>query len=229
MSVTKYLAPIAMLLTLGVAGCGGADAAAPASTVTVTATATQTVTVTEAATVAATTSPVAAPTTAQTGPHLGMVWTSQVDTDRINQPAGSQPTFDGEGITSRIEMIVYVDASAVGPLSDECSSEIEIFGDNPDETHCLFVQWSFDVPSSYEAEDASLSPGPLLTPEGLQITSGMTTSGVPGAKDVGMTHYYEGGVPGSTLRWDVGSNEQGRETLTYKIPDVESFLPISFN
>ena len=229
MSVRMYLAPIAVLLTLGLAGCSGVDAAAPASTVTVTTTVTQSATVTETAAAPAVTSPAASPTPAQTGPHLGLVWASQVDSERVNQPSGSQPTFDGDGITSRIDMILYVDASAVGELSEECSSAIEIFGDNPDDTHCLFVQWTFDVPKDYDADDANLSPGPLLTPEGLQITSGFTTSGVPGAKDVVMRYFYGGGVPGSTLRWNVGSNEQGRETYTYEVPEVESFRPISFD
>lgn len=229
MSVGKSLAPIVVLLMAGLAACGGADAGAPLSPVTVTVTATETATVTEAAMEATTTSPVAAPTSAQTGPHLGMVWTSQVDPGRINQPAGSQPTFDSDGITSRIELILYVDASAPGDLANECESQLDGWNSSPDATHCLFVQWSFDVPSDYEADDANLSPGPLLTPEGRQIDQGTTTSGVPGAKNVVIGEYYPGGVPGSTLRWDVGSNEQGRANLKFEVPSSESFLPINFD
>ncbi len=34
-----------------------------------------------------------------------------------------------------------------------------------------------------------------------------------------MTHYYDGGVPGSTLRWEVGRNEQGSETLAHEVSE----------
>ncbi|MCG6567691.1 hypothetical protein C3E87_08655 [Tessaracoccus sp. ZS01] len=158
-----------------------------------------------------------------------MVWASQVDSGRINQPVDSQPTFDGgDGIVVRLESLLYVDASASGRLAGDCSDQIEWDGE-PDDTHCMFVQWSFDVPADYAADDAALSPGPLLTPEGRQIELWTTTSGVPGAKNVVMTATYSGGVPGSTVRWTVGSNERQWATLKYEIPGTDSFQPLSFD
>lgn len=223
MSAKMYVAPVAALLTLTLTACGASGS--PAPTVTVTAT------VTTTATVEARPSPTPTPTpvSAQVEGHLGMVWASQVDPGRINQPIDTQPTFDGgDGVTVRIENLLYADASVSGDIGDECAAEIE-FRDEPSDTHCLFVQWSFDVPDDYEADDASLSPGPLLTPSGRQIGKATTTSGVPGAKNVVMVEIYAGGVPGSTLRWDVGSNAREWKTLKYEVPGADGFLPINFS
>ena len=157
-----------------------------------------------------------------------MVWASQVDPERINQETSSQPTFDGgDGILVRIENLLYVDPSLPGDLADECAGQLEMHDESSD-THCLFVQWSFDVPADYDAEDASLSPGPLLTPEGRQIELWTTTSGVPGAKNVVMVAAYPGGVPGSALRFTVGSNDRDWKTLKYEVPDSDEFEPLNF-
>jgi hypothetical protein len=157
-----------------------------------------------------------------------MVWASQVDPGRINQPTDSQPTFDGgDGITVRIENLLYIDTEISGDLADECANEIRLFGD-PSDTRCLYVQWSFDVPEDYDGDTAGLTPGPLLTPAGRQINQATITDGVPGAKNVVASAYYPGGEPGSTLRWEIGSNEREWKPLQYEIPASSSFLPLNF-
>lgn len=212
-------------LVLAGSACGSGSTASPSqvATVTVTATATATVTTTQAQT------PVPSPASEKATGHLGMVWASQVDPARINQPLESQPTFDGgDGIVVRIEQLDYVDASRSGDLGEQCSGIIEQDGKSGD-THCLYAQWVFDVPENYKADEAHLSPGVLLTPDGRQIGNYTTTSAVPGAKNVAVNAMYEGGVPGSTLWWSVGSNKRDWKKLKFAIPGVESFKPINFD
>lgn len=221
----NFAAPIATLLTLGLTACSANGSPEPAPTVTVTATATVTQTVAPSVQPASTLEETPPSSTAQ----IGMVWASRVDPGRINQPIDSQPTFDGgDGIAVRIENLLYVDTAVSGDLADECADEIRLFGTASD-THCLYVQWSFDVPADYEGDAAGLTPGPLLTPAGRQIDQASITEGVPGAKNVVMSAYYPGGEPGSTLRWEIGSNEGEWEPLQYEVPDSDGFLPLNFD
>jgi len=160
--------------------------------------------------------------------NIGIVWASSVDPSRVNQP-NEQPTFTTEqGLITRLDMLVYVNAAKEGSLSQECYRAISAFGKS-DDTHCLMVQFELDVPADYRADVAGISPGSLLTPEGRQIDSGSFAPGVPGAKNVVITEMYVGGEPGSTLRWSVGSNEVGHETLKYEIPGIDAFMPLNFS
>lgn len=229
MSVKSLSVVVASILAGAVAGCsGGPGASSPAPTVTVTTTVRATATATATVTVESKPSAVQSPATSGTR-HVGMVWASQVDPARVNQPSGSQPMFDGgDGIAVRIENVILVDSTLTGDLADNCSHEISLSGESS-ETQCLYVQWSFDVPDDYGADHAGLAPGALLTPEGRQINNYTVNDGVPGAKNVYMYAFYPGGKPGSTLRWTVGSNEQEWTTLKFDIPGTESFVPINFD
>src|SRR5699024_7344272 len=92
--------------------------------------------------------------------HLGLVWHSSVDMDRVNQPVDTQPVRDGgDGLETRIDMVIYADTSESGRLADECAEAIA-WSSDPDATHCLMFQWAIDVPVDYRAEDAGLTPGP---------------------------------------------------------------------
>lgn len=197
--------------------CGSANAPSAHVTVTKTVSATPTAEATPSA------------TDSGTARQLGLVWASQVDPARVNQKHGSQPEFDGgDGIKVRIENVIYVDKSLPGQLSEQCLDQLQLQG-AADETHCLTVQWSFDVPSDYRADDAGLTPGPLLTPNGRQIEQGLMNTGVPGAKNVVMVASYPGGVPGSTLRFNVGSNERRWKTLKFKVPGAKRFIALTFD
>lgn len=202
------------------AGCSSA----PAPTATVTVTVTQQA---PADSASPSTQPSATQSASVSG-NLGLVWVSAVDPARVNQPASTQPKFDGgHGIATSIDMILYIDPAGDGDLSQGCADEIES-SDTPKATHCVMVQFAMDVPSKYRADAANISPGPMLTPKGKQINKYTTTDGVPGAKHVVITEYYAGGEPGSTVRWDVGSNERGYKTLKYGIPKIDAFQPINF-
>lgn len=221
------MVPIAVLASAGIAGCSS-GAPPPAPTVTVTATVTATATAATTIT-AKPTEPEVVPTPTAAGTTLGLIWASQVDPARVNQPAGTQPVFDGgDGLASRIEMIRYVDSRLESDSAYACRDAISFSGE-ADDTHCLHVQWSFDVPADYDADDAGLSPGTLLTSEGKQITNHTVEVGVPGAKNVVVVIYYPGGEPGATLRWDMGSNEYQWKTLKYEVPELASFLPTNFD
>jgi hypothetical protein len=157
------------------------------------------------------------------------VWSSTVDSSRINQ-TGPAPEFTSEhGVVTRLDLMIYVEAGtgASDSLAGSCAQVIQYSG-KPDDTHCLYVQWQMDVPADYAAEQANITPGPILTPAGRQIDQGVTQTGLPGAKGVGISVYYAGGEPGSTLRWDVGSNELGYETVVYDVPPRDDFMPINF-
>lgn len=183
------------------------------------------------------TPPAVTPSTAAAAPspsepttrNLGIVWASAVDDSRINQSASTQPTYKGtRGIVTRVSGVLYIDASESGEMSEECASQIQDFGKASD-THCLLVQWSMDVPSNYHAETADIFPGVLLTPKGRQIDQAIAAEGMPGAKDVSVTAWYPGATPGSTVRWQVGSDKWGRKMFTYKIPSAAKFQPINFS
>lgn len=223
--ITTLAAAVSVALLLS--ACGTPSSPIPTVTVTVTETVrTEVTTAPPPPTTPASMTP--SPTPSPVSGHTGMVWHSQVDASRINQPAGTQPTFDGgDGITARIELLAFVDSEGPGSLGDECAEAIQFEGTA--DTHCLYVQWSFDVPSDYPADDAGFSTGPLLTPEGRQIELAWGADGVPGAKNVGFSTYYAGGTPGSTLRWNMGSNETEWRTLKYEVPPADKFLPLTFS
>ena len=200
-------------------------ASAPVPTVTVTTTVTQT---TMADPDSSNTPPSPDSSPAPSG-NLGLVWASTVDSGRVNQPTSEQPRFDGgKKLATRIDMILYVESAAEGEISEGCADEIESSGKSSD-THCLMVQFAMDVPFSYRADEAGLAPGPLLNPDGRQIDKATVTDGVPGAKHVTISEFYAGGKPGSTLRWEIGSNEQDWKTLKYQVPKLDAFKPINFS
>ena len=129
-------------------------------------------------------------------------------------------------------MFIYVDSTAKGDLAMQCAEEIRMA--RTDDTHCMYVQWSMDVPTDFPANDASLSTGPLLTPQGRQIELFYVQDGVPGAKNIVLSVSYPGGEPGSTVRWEViGYSDTPDkyvppQQMQYTIPTIESFLPINF-
>ena len=129
--------------------------------------------------------------------------------------------FDADGINSRVDAIVLVDPTAAGDLSLGCKDEIdfrvEYMGEEP-ASQCIYVSWSFDVAAEFQDEEGSLSPGSLLTPEGLQIDQATVTSGLPGAQNRTIEAFYAGGTPGSTLTFDTGSNAVGWTEHTVQVP-----------
>lgn len=214
---------LALAIALAMACASCSSGSIPAVTVTAT------VTVTAATSAETSATPSAGAQSPVAPGNLGLVWASAVDDARVNRPVSEQPKFDaGRKLESSIDAIIYVDASTEGDLSKGCADEIESSGKSSD-THCLLVQFAMNVPSSYRAEEAGLAPGPLLNPDGRQIEKATVTDGVPGAKHVTIAEFYAGGTPGSTLRWDVGSNEQGWKTMKYRIPKLDAFLPINFS
>ena len=64
------------------------------------------------------------------------------------------------------------------------------------------------------------------TPDGHQISSIWTTSGFPGTVDNGLDVFFPGGVPGSTLKFESGSNLVGWTTHTYEVQAAETMLPL---
>lgn len=161
--------------------------------------------------------------------NLGLVWASAVDDSRVNAPRANQPAFDGgHGIKTWVDMVIYVDASEDGEISKECADVIRDEGKRSD-THCIFIQWSMDVPKKYPAESADLMPGSLLTPKGRQLDQSFFADGLPGAKGVTASALYPGGAPSSKVQWMVGSGDLGRKTLSYKIPAESKMIPITFS
>jgi hypothetical protein len=224
---------LALTVIAGVSlgACGGSsEQAAPA---------TEAAPVTDAApptTVPPTTVPPtsAAPTTAPAAEPIegvtGLVWASAVSDDRINTDT-PQPTYEADGITSRIESVFWVESGRTNDLQQECredaNSEQELAGGEL-ATECLTVQWAFDVPADFPTEDFSGVGGlVLVTPEGKQIDSIFGANGSPGTVDNRLVVTFPGGVPGSTLRFDTGSNLNGWDTHVYEVPSAELFRPLT--
>lgn len=161
--------------------------------------------------------------------NVGLVWASAVDDRRVNAPRSEQPAFDGgHGIKTWVDMVLYLDASEDGETSKDCADVIRDEGKRSD-THCIFIQWSMDVPKKYGAEAADIMPGSLLTPKGRQLDQSIFVDGMPGAKGVTASALYPGATPGSKVQWMVGSGDLGRKTLTYKIPSESKMIPITFD
>jgi hypothetical protein len=186
-----------------------------------------TVTVTQTVTAEGAETPSVTTPAPPTGQNLGVIWSSSVDSSRVNQtePPPSFPST--QGITTRIGLLLYLDPAAKGPLAKDCADTIKRQG-NGSETHCLEVQWEMDVPADYPDDEAYIDAGALLTPAGKQIDQYIAASGIPGAKSVIFTVSYVGGEPGSTLRWKVGSNSLDYETFTFEIPSIDAFQPLTF-
>lgn len=208
-----------------------ADAATTAAATTAgpATTATPATTTTAAATTTSTTTTTTPPTTTAPEPgNVGVVWHSVVNLERVNQPADTQPTFTADGVTSRIDMFLMMDADTDGDAGDACRDAIDRTPAGDDE-QCLLVQWSFDVAADFPGEEALLSARQLLNPDGRQIDSAVAAVGVPGANGVGLTELYAGGEAGSTLRFDTGGNEVGFTTHVVDVPPRDAFQPIGFN
>ncbi|MDR2974620.1 MAG: hypothetical protein LBV00_07880 [Propionibacteriaceae bacterium] len=198
------------------------SACSPPTTPSPTVTVTQTVTAGSTETASATTP---APPNSQ---NLGVIWSSSVDSSRVNQTEPPPSFPSNQGITTRIGLILYLDPSAKGPRGKDCADAIRQEGTG-NETHCLEVQWEMDVPTDYPDEEAYIDAGALLTPAGKQIDQFVAASGIPGAKSVIFTVRYVGGEPGSTVRWKVGSNSLDYETFTFEIPNLDAFRPLTFD
>jgi hypothetical protein len=173
---------------------------------------------------------IAAPTTteAPASGNVGVVWASQVDPARVN--AQGQPVFEALGVTARVEQVLYVSAEGTAESSQACRDEIQYSETAPPGTdHCMIVQWSFDV-SAELTDEASLTAGSMLTPDGLQIDSYASESGLPGAKNRVVVAAYPGGTPGSTVRFDLSTGEPNyeSETQTFQIPPKRQMQPIDF-
>jgi hypothetical protein len=179
-----------------------------------------------------TTSP---PTTAPASePSEGLVWASAASDDRINTDT-PQPTFEADGITSQIESVLSVKSGGANDVQQACREEADLeqeFTGGELATECLIVQWAFDISADFRTDefsvDGGLSARVLVNPQGNQINSFFAASGLPGTVNNRLVVTFAGGVPGSTLRFDTGSNFVGFTTHVYEVPPGEEFLPVLF-
>ena len=190
---------------------------------------------TEAPTTTATPTTRAPTTTAPLEPtYTGIVWESAVDPARVNA-SGPAPTFEADGVTTTIQLLLWVPAFAPTELGRSCRERAQSqqdFEGGQLADRCLTVQGSFDVapdvPTDENSPDASLAAGSLITLEGRQIDSVFASSAFPGTVDNGFVEQFPGGVPGSTLKFRTGSNLVGHTTHTYEVPPTEAFMPVFF-
>lgn len=220
---------VTAVCTLSLAACSSDDFSSETTTADTEAPAITAAPTTEAS---ATTSP---PTTAPAPePSEGLVWASAAGDDRINTDT-PQPTFEADGVTSRIESVLWVESGGTSDVQRACREEADLeqeFGGGELATECLIAQWTFDVSADFRTDefsvDGGLSARSLVTPEGKQIDSFVAASGFPGTVDNRLVVTFAGGVPGSTLRFDTGSNLVGFTTHVYEVPPAEEFLPVFF-
>jgi hypothetical protein len=165
----------------------------------------------------------------------GLVWESAVDPGRVNTDS-EQPVFEANGITARIQMILEVDAEATNNTSRDCAREISLTtggGGAARPTQCLYVQWAFDVPIDFPtsefSDEGALIPDSVVNPDGIQVNAFGATYAFPGTRDNIANGFFVGGLPGSTLRFDTGSNDVGFTTHVYQVPPGDAFLPVNFS
>lgn len=222
---------IAVLSVLVLLGCGtsGSGEATPATDAPTTepSTTAEPTTTTEAPTTTA------APTTTTTPPATGqgIVWRSDIDSARVNN-TDPAPTFEADGITATIDMVLAVEPDAPTDSGSDCRAALDYqpIQDGPEQ--CLYVQWRFDVAADLQVDEYSeeglLSGGALITPGGKQLNSGSGASGFPGTKDNVFAYTFAYGSPGSTLKFTTGNNTMVYTTHTYVVPPAESFQPVTF-
>lgn len=168
--------------------------------------------------------------------NTGIVWDSDVDPARENQPFGSQPRFAPDNpnvqVVSRIDMILHVDPAAAGNIAADCAAVIDdeaAASGRPKERTCLYVEWEIDVAST-EAGGAAMYDGPLHQPDG-DVTAGCCYSGVipPGTFGEPYGVYFPGGEPGSTVFWSIETPDDGFTTHSYRVPPTASFQRIDWD
>lgn len=79
---------------------------------------------------------------AATGP-VAVIWESVIDPTRVNQPSGTQPTVEIEGVPVRVDAYGLVDAADEHSTAIDCQRAITMQQQNTDEpvaSSCLFVQ-----------------------------------------------------------------------------------------
>jgi hypothetical protein len=106
---------------------------------------------------------------------VGLVWASAVSDERINTDT-PQPTYEADGISSRIENVLLVDSGSADDIQSDCAEEARFrqdFEGGELATQCLIVQWAFDVAEDFStdefSQDGDLVPGAIVTPEGRQL------------------------------------------------------------
>ncbi len=180
-----------------------------------------------------TSAPTTAPAPEPTAGVTGLVWASAVSDDRINTDT-PQPTFEANGITSRVESMFWVESGGRDGLQSECDEAADFeqeFVGGELATECLMVQWAFDVSPDFRTDENSEQSGrlrgpSLLTPEGRQLDEPLGEQGSPGTAENRLRVRFVGGVSGSTLRFETGSNLVGWTTHVYEVPPAEEFLPV---
>jgi hypothetical protein len=221
-SATTIVVAAACALLFG--ACSSDDFSSDATTADTEAPATTAAPTTAALT---TTSP---PTTAPAAkPSEGLIWASAASDERINTDM-PQPMYEADAIMSRIESLLWVQSGGANDVERACREEAEFeqnFAGGELATECLIVQWVFDVASGFQVDEFSVEGGlnarALVTPEGKQIDSFFAGSGFPGTVDNRLVVSFAGGVPGSILRFDTGSNFVGFTTHVYEVPPAEEF------
>lgn len=208
---------VASSATVLVAGCGG-----------------QTENVDEAATTSTTPraqptdapSSTPTPTPTPTPEPVGLIWSPE-----------KAPVYESAYMTARLVAAAVIDTtdpSAPSEFRNSCLFEIEaahdIQGTPADLTHCMAVEWSFDVakdfPTSEYVKEGALSPGALVQ-DGTQIDQAITNSGRPGTKNNMIQAVYPlvTGKPGGVLYFQTGSNDQATYWAEHewKVPGPRQF------
>ena len=97
-------------------------------------------------------------------------------------------------------------------------------------TECLNLEFAFDVAADFRTDESSEEGGlrfpSVVTPDGKQIELAIGERGIPGTDDNWLTAEFAGAVPGSTLRWETGSDLVGWTTHVYEVPPADQFLPV---
>lgn len=157
----------------------------------------------------------------------GLVWQSVVDPKRVNTRR-PRPTFDGGPISVRIDSIVLISADGTSQNSASCAASIESFQVESDT--CLGVQYRYDVGTDLavdqNSQDGSIIAGAAITPDGLQLDSGLADAAFPGTRDNIFVALYAGGVPGSTIRFRTGNNLAQYVDHELVVPPREQLKPI---
>ena len=159
------------------------------------------------------------------------MWGSTVDSNRVNTDT-PPPAYDADGISSQIEAVIWIESGTGNAIKEACRNEAELLQQEEGgllATECLGVQWIFDVSPDFGDDEGSLSAGSLVTPDGKQIDSmGAMIRAASGTTENLLINFFAGGEPGSTLRFDTGSNSVGYTTHVYEVPEAEDFLPVYY-
>jgi hypothetical protein len=171
---------------------------------------------------ATTTTTTAAP--GETG--RGLVWESVVDPGRVNT-SELRPTFEADGVTSLIDMVVVVPSGSTTELQRWCAHAVideQEFDGGEMAQQCVLLQLRFDVAPEFRVDenspDATVGSASLVSVDGRQVDSisvDRAFGGSVGNRHVVMLPF---GGEGATIRWISGSNLVGFTTHTYVVPDL---------